>query len=150
MSLFPKGTPIGVNDGNGDPIHAGDRVVYRLEEGTKDEYKNPEYIVVYEAPAFTLKWVGGGKDGGSHDFKLRCGGANGDLMIVRKTRPPLPHYVLQVGQSFDDGIFADDLDEAKRIITDYMEEGVDEVYLFRAIRMEFAVERVVSIEIRED
>lgn len=77
-------TSTGVRDANGVLIHLGDRVVYKLEgDHTKPEYWNPEYEVVWEAPRFTLKHVGGGKDGGSHDFKLKYGGGNKSLYIVQ-------------------------------------------------------------------
>lgn len=80
--------PVGVNDKFGTPIFEGDRVRYNLEGAhTRPDYWNPEYIVVYEPPAFTLKWVGGGKDGGSHDFMLKHGGNNGSLEIVFLEKP---------------------------------------------------------------
>jgi len=75
----------GCRDRNGEPIYLGDKVRYNLEGShTKQEYWNPEYEVIFVPPSFTLKHVGGGKDGGSHDFKLRCGGGNGDLEIIER------------------------------------------------------------------
>lgn len=78
-----KGTPIGVRDATGREIRCGDVVRYRLAgKHTKPEYWNPEYEVIYDAPAFTLRHVGGGKCGGSLGFKLRHGGGNRDLRII--------------------------------------------------------------------
>lgn len=75
----------GCKDRNGEQIYLGDKVRYRLEgTHTKPEYWNPEYEVIFVPPAFTLKHIGGGKDGGSHDFKLRHGGGNGDLEIIER------------------------------------------------------------------
>jgi len=71
------------------PIYEGDRVRYNLQgDFTKKEYWNPEYIVVWDPPSFTLKWVGGGKSGDDTAFKLKYGGSNGDLEIIfdRETR----------------------------------------------------------------
>lgn len=75
----------GCKDKHGNPIHLGDRVRYNLQGSyTKREYWNPEYEVIFDPPMFTLKHVGGGKDGGSHLFILKCGGSNGDLEIIEK------------------------------------------------------------------
>jgi len=77
----------GVKDANGDVIHLGDRVVCKNKSSrTKKEYWNPEYEVVWEAPSFTLKHVGGGLDIGSHNFNLKHGGGNGFLFIVKRGR----------------------------------------------------------------
>lgn len=73
----------GCYDKHGTAIHEGDFVRYNLEGyPTRREYWNPVYQVIFEPPAFTLKHVGGGKDGGDHAFKLRCGGGNGCLEII--------------------------------------------------------------------
>ena len=83
--MFAAGTPTGCKDRNGHMVCLGDHVRYRLEGAhTKPEYWNPEYEVIFIAPSFTLKHIGGGKDGGNHDFKLRCGGGNGDLEIIKR------------------------------------------------------------------
>lgn len=80
-------TPIytGVKDKDGNKLYLGDSVRY-LNEGphTKREYWNPEYEIVWDAPEFTLKHVGGGKDGGSHSFILKHGGGNGCLELVSR------------------------------------------------------------------
>jgi len=74
----------GCFDKHGKEIKLGDRVRYNLEgPGTQREYWNPEYIVIWEAPMFTLKHVGGGKSGdGDSLFKLKHGGRNGQLEII--------------------------------------------------------------------
>lgn len=75
----------GVKDKDGEPLYLGDRVRYCIESRhTEEAYWNPEYEIVWKAPSFTLKHVGGGKDGGSHDFILRCGGSNGDLQLLQR------------------------------------------------------------------
>jgi hypothetical protein len=76
-------TDTGCRDKNGRIIHLGDRVLYRIAgKHTKEEYWNPEYEVVWDAPCFTLKHVGGGKDGGNHAFILKHGGGNGYLEVI--------------------------------------------------------------------
>lgn len=83
---FKRGQPIGLKDASGREIRLGDRVLYRREgKFTKREFWNPEYEVVYDAPCFTLRHVGGGKDAGSNRFKLRNGGRHGHLVILRST-----------------------------------------------------------------
>lgn len=87
-----SGVDTGCRDRNGKPIYLGDKVRYHLQgEHTKQEYWNPEYEVIFVPPSFTLKHIGGGKDGGSHDFKLRHGGGNGDLEVIERGpyHPPL-------------------------------------------------------------
>jgi hypothetical protein len=80
---FNKGTPTGCFDKNGVEVCVGHRVRYNsASEWTKKEYWNPEYIVIWQAPMFTLKHVGGGKDGRDHLFVLKYGGANGDLEVI--------------------------------------------------------------------
>lgn len=75
----------GCKDKDGTLLFLGDRVRYRLEgPHTKKEYWNPEFEIVWDAPSFTLKHVGGGKDGGSHDFILKHGGFNGDLSLISR------------------------------------------------------------------
>lgn len=75
----------GLKDARGLPIYEGDTVLYKLQgTHTKREYWNPEYIVEWKPPSFQLKWIGGGKGAGDSDFKLRCGGANGDLYITSR------------------------------------------------------------------
>lgn len=73
----------GCFDRNGVELFLGDKVRY-IHEGphTRKEYWNPEYEVIWAPPSFTLKHIGGGKDGGSHAFILRCGGANGYLVKI--------------------------------------------------------------------
>ena len=74
----------GCRDMNGDLIYEGDHVRYNLQgDSTKQQYWNPEYEVIWRAPEFTLKHIGGGKDSGSYDFKLRSGGDNGVLEIIK-------------------------------------------------------------------
>jgi hypothetical protein len=81
-SWFPIAT--GCKDCHGVMIMLGDKVRYNLEGShTKEEYWNPEYEIIFDAPCFTLKYIGGGKDGGSHQFKLKHGGANGTLEIIK-------------------------------------------------------------------
>lgn len=78
------GQLIGLRDSNGNELRCGDTVRYRLEGShTKEEYWNPEYRIIYDAPSFTLEHIGGGKDGGSRDFKLKHGGGNGDLELIK-------------------------------------------------------------------
>jgi hypothetical protein len=70
----------GCKDKDGNYLFLGDKVLDRnAGPHTKEEYWNPEYEIIWQAPTFTLKHIGGGKDGGSHDFILRCGGGNGNL-----------------------------------------------------------------------
>lgn len=77
----PKCT--GCKDRNGKMLFLGDRVVYHLEgPHTKVEYWNPQYEIIWDAPMFALKHIGGGLDGGSHLFKLKSGGINGALELL--------------------------------------------------------------------
>lgn len=79
----------GCKDKDGNALYLGDRIRYRLEGShTKREYWNPEYEIIWDAPSFTLKHVGGGKDGGSHAFILKHGGFNGDLTLISRG----PHH----------------------------------------------------------
>lgn len=53
----------GIYDKNGRELCVGDRIVILLNgPGTKREYWNPEYEVIWKAPAFGVKYVGGGKN----------------------------------------------------------------------------------------
>lgn len=53
----------GVPDRDGRMICVGDHIRIRLEDKwTKVEYWHPEYEVIFQAPNFTLKHIGGGKD----------------------------------------------------------------------------------------
>lgn len=82
MNKYPLFT--GCYDLRGIQILRGDHVVYHnTHPRTKKEYWEPEYIVVFDPPSFTLKHVGGGKDVGSHLFHLKYGGPNGNLEIIR-------------------------------------------------------------------
>ena len=59
----------GALDKDGRELCVGDRIVYRNNpKYTKKEYLNPEYEVVWKAPAFGIKHVGGGKSGSSAHF----------------------------------------------------------------------------------
>lgn len=62
----------GIKDKNDNYLFLGDTVRYCMEsKSTKEEFHNPEYEIIWDAPGFTLKHIGGGKDGGSHDFILK-------------------------------------------------------------------------------
>ena len=75
----------GCKDKDGNLLFLGDRVRYLLAgKHTKEEYWNPEYEIVWEAPTFTLKHIGGGKDGGSHDWILRTGFVNKSLVLLSR------------------------------------------------------------------
>lgn len=78
---------IGLYDRDGKRLHLGDRVRYNLEgRHTKREYWNPEYIIIWDAPCFRLKHVGGGKPGDNAAFILRYGGTNGDLELLGEAK----------------------------------------------------------------
>lgn len=87
-ALFAEAaTPVatGCYDRDGRPLYLGDRVVYHLEgPHTKREYWNPEYVIVWDAPMFTLKHVGGGLPGDNYLFKLKHGGQNGNLELIAR------------------------------------------------------------------
>lgn len=90
----------GCKDKDGNALYLGDRVRYRLEGShTKREYWNPEYEIIWDAPSFTLKHVGGGKDGGSHAFILKHGGFNGDLTLISRG----PHHPAPQPREVEDG-----------------------------------------------
>lgn len=73
----------GCFDKGGNELFVGDRVRYRNEGShTLKEYWNPEYEVIFNAPSYTLRHVGGGKDGGAHLFMLKNGGGNGMLELI--------------------------------------------------------------------
>jgi len=75
---------IGLQDMNGTDIHEGDIVVYHLQGNhTMKEYWNPVYKVVFIPPSFTLEHIGGGKCSGSLEFKLKSGGKNTVLEILK-------------------------------------------------------------------
>jgi len=81
---FQDGTPIGRVDKHGTEIRCGDIVRYNnRSQYTKESYWNPEYRVIWDAPSFRMKHSGGGKPGDSSDFKLKYGGTNGDLEIIK-------------------------------------------------------------------
>lgn len=63
----------GIYDKDNHPLFVGDTIRYLLDgPSTKEEYWNPEYEIVFDAPCFTLKHIGGGKDGdGPHTFILK-------------------------------------------------------------------------------
>lgn len=86
----------GCSDKDGNVLFVGDRVRYR-KEGLyiKEEYWNPEYEIIFKAPCFTLRHVGGGKDAGSHDFILKCGGGNGDLELISRGEHGYYHDALE-------------------------------------------------------
>jgi hypothetical protein len=77
----------GVFDVVGKPIMEGDRVLDPCEgPHTKREYWNPEYVVIWEAPKFTLRHVGGGKSTDNFDFLLR--NARHNLRILAALEKP--------------------------------------------------------------
>ena len=78
-------TGIGVRDMNGVELRLGDRVRDNNESPhTKREYWNPEYEVVWDAPCYVLKHVGGGLPDDNAAFLLKHGGANGNLELVSR------------------------------------------------------------------
>jgi hypothetical protein len=78
-------TSTGVKDKDGNELFLGDKVRYLISgPHTKKDYWNPEYEIVWKAPAFTLKHIGGGKHGDNADFILRCGGGNGALELIER------------------------------------------------------------------
>ena len=68
-------TPVftGIFDKDDNPLYVGDSIRYLLNgPSTKEEYWNPEFEIVFDAPCFTLKHIGGGKSGDtSGTFILR-------------------------------------------------------------------------------
>jgi hypothetical protein len=59
----------GVRDRDGRMVCVGDHIRIRLEgAGTRKEYWHPEYEVIFKAPGFTLKHIGGGKDSDTARF----------------------------------------------------------------------------------
>ncbi len=65
-------TRTGVKDRDGREICVGDRLRIHLNgPNTKQEYWNPEYEVVFKAPSFGLKHVGGGKDSDTARWHFR-------------------------------------------------------------------------------
>lgn len=85
VALIPSRISTGLRDRHGREIHLGDRVCYRnAGPYTKEEYWDPEYEVIWDPPSFRLRHVGGGKSGDSLGFKLKHGGANGNLELIKK------------------------------------------------------------------
>lgn len=80
---------IGVADAFGRPLYEGDAVLYRLVEGTSPEYRNPVYRIIWVPPTYTLNRIAGGKDTGSHEFKLKYGGGNGALFLCNPQLQPI-------------------------------------------------------------
>ena len=59
-------------DRDGRMVYVGDRIRIRLEsEHMKKEYWHPEYEVIFEAPHYTLRHIGGGKDSDTARFYWR-------------------------------------------------------------------------------
>lgn len=59
----------GVMDKDGREICVGDHIRILLNDRyTKQEYWNPEYQVVFKAPHFTLRHIGGGKNSSTAHF----------------------------------------------------------------------------------
>lgn len=78
----------GCFDKNDVELFVGDRVRYNFAgPHTKEEYWNPEYEIVFDPPCFTLKHIGGGKDGGRHLFILKHGRVNRDLELIGRASP---------------------------------------------------------------
>ena len=62
----------GVFDKDGREICVGDHIRIDLEsKHTKEEYWKPEYEVIFEAPHYTLKHIGGGKNSDTALFYWR-------------------------------------------------------------------------------
>ena len=73
-----------VFDKNGVELEVGHIVLHHNQsQYTRCEYWDPIYEVVYAAPSFGLKWIGGGKDGGNHLFTLRS--RTNELEVVAKS-----------------------------------------------------------------
>ena len=84
QAVQPAVTETGCRDKNGTMIRLGDRLLYHNGGNrTKEDYWKPEYEVIWDAPSFELKHVGGGKDAGSHSFILKHGARNGYLEIIK-------------------------------------------------------------------
>ena len=79
-----KSVSSGIFDMNGVEIEVGHIIHHHNQsQHTRCDYWDPVYLVVYNAPSFGLKWIGGGKDGGNHSFTLRC--RSGELEVVSKS-----------------------------------------------------------------
>ena len=86
----------GCADKDGNTLFVGDKVRYRQEgPHIKTEYWNPEYEIIFQAPCFTLRHIGGGKDDKSHGFILRCGGLNGSLELISRGEHGHNHETLK-------------------------------------------------------
>lgn len=78
----------GVFDKHGEELRAGDRIVIRIEgEHTKPEYWNPEYVIAWVAPRFTLRHVGGGLDSDTARWYFGLGTDQGYKMLELLDRP---------------------------------------------------------------
>ena len=78
----------GVFDKHGEELRAGDRIVIRLEgEHTKPEYWNPEYVIAWAAPRFTLRHVGGGLDSDTARWYFGLGTEQGYEKLELLSRP---------------------------------------------------------------
>ena len=74
---------IGVTDKNGRMIKLGDRIVVRNKSPhTMQEYWEPQYVVIYRAPSFWLRHIGGGKDAGDYGWTLRQGGGARNIEVL--------------------------------------------------------------------
>lgn len=92
----------GCFDKDGNELFVGDRVRHNFSgPHTKEEYWNPEYEIVFDPPSFTLKHIGGGKDGGQHLFILKYGRVNGDLELISRAAlaPAIPATSAETGAS---------------------------------------------------
>ncbi|MBP7656714.1 MAG: hypothetical protein KA742_09250, partial [Pseudoxanthomonas sp.] len=97
----------GVFDKHGEELRAGDRIVTRLEgEHTKPEYWNPEYVIAWAAPRFTLRHVGGGLDSDTARWYFGLGTEQGYRMLELLDRPAAlaqqPAPVAPVGVAYLD------------------------------------------------
>ena len=116
-----RGVSTGCKDKDGNELFLGDKVRYRNDgPRTKPGYWNPEYEIVFDAPMFSLKHIGGGKDGQNHLFILRSGGLNGSLELIERAALSPEPTLKQTGDWLRDTamnvMLATEVDEAIRIL----------------------------------
>lgn len=115
----------GIYDKNGRELCVGDRVRVLLQgPSTKPEYWNPEYVVIWKAPSFGLKWVGGGLHSSTATWYFGLGTKQGSdkletVTVAPAAAPPATSGLVEALRNLASAVFGDNLGDEPDVYADY-------------------------------